>query len=224
MPGWEPCECKRYNEILTNNAQLIKDHQKNAKEKMVAKKVDEARKHLQQIKTLKNSAWRLALQGCSELRKKKGGRRRRRRRTRRRTRRRRRRKRGGTRRSMKSKERQKRERRAKLLQKRLGKAKPAPAAKFPPGQPPPFPPPPRLVPAAPGAPRQSGLAVPGGWGAPAAAARAAAAADADLAAVFSNFQIGPGSPGLSKSMKKMSLKQKGSIKKKGGRRRTRRRH
>ncbi len=88
MPGWEPCECKRYNEILTNNAQLIKDHQKNAKEKMVAKKVDEARKHLQQIKTLKNSAWRLARQGCSELRKKNGGRRRRRRRTRRRARRR----------------------------------------------------------------------------------------------------------------------------------------
>ena len=161
-----------------------------------------------------------------------GGRKRRRRR--RRTRRRRRRRRRRTRRGRgkvhiaASRARRKRARKQKLTQKRQGKAQPAPPATYQPGQAPPWIPGARAAvaagkirapPAPPGAPKQAGLAVPGGWGAPAAEARAA-----DLAAAFGNFQIGPGSPGLSKSMKKMSLKQKGSIKKKGGRRRTRRRH
>jgi len=126
----------------------------------------------------------------------------------------------------KERARQKRARSQKLRARRAKTAAPAPGAGYPPGQAPPWIPGAaaayaagKIRPPPPGAPKQAGLDVPGGWGAPAAEARAA-----DLAAAFGNFQIGPGSPGLSKSMKKMSLKDQGSIKKKGGRRRTRRRH
>jgi len=205
-----------------------------AQQKIKAGKKPEALVILREMKRLKDMKLTdyIAEKESAKLAREAGGAnsggRRSRRRTRRRKRRRRRRRRRRTRRgrgkvnaAKKERARQKRARSQKLRARRAKTAAPAPAAGYPPGQAPPWIPSAaaayaagKIRPPPPGAPKQAGLDVPGGWGAPAAEARAA-----DLAAAFGDFQIGPGSPGLSKSMKRMSIK-----KKEGGRRRTRRRH
>jgi len=63
--NWEPCECKKYYDLLRKNDGIIETHHQAALAAKAAKNIEKAKKHLQQIRTLKNTAWQLAVKGCA---------------------------------------------------------------------------------------------------------------------------------------------------------------